>query len=535
MRVMASIHRPAVALSAGLPEQVLFEALLADVAARFADVPATEAVAEVERALARLVDFFGYDRGTYSEVAADGTLQVCASAAAAGFAPIPQGEYGANLPWFSDALRAGKRRRPAAACPRACRRRRRPRPSIARGSGCARTSPFRCARAAASPACCRSRGCAGGRLVRRDDHPPHHPGRGLRQHPGARPLGGGGAPAARAVLARRPGRRASATLTAAIAHEINQPLAAILSNAQAGLANLGRGEARPEVMREILEAVVRDDKRAAETIRTMRAFLRQDEGGRERIDLAEALREVLQLLATELGRQGIRIETRLEPGCWVKADKTQLEQVAVNLVLNAAAAMQACPPGERRLRLRAGPADHGRIAVEVDDAGPGIPAQHIDAVFEPFWTTRKNGLGLGLAICRSIVEAHGGAIRAVPNAGRGVTFRFELAADAGGQQGAEHPAPPAELGRTPAAAGPVVCVIDDDAAVRESLVRLLSAQGRSVVSYASADEFLEACTDRGDRLPPARQPDARPVGPRAAGAARRARRAAADRVPHRPR
>ena len=426
MRAMASIHRPALSLSAGLPEQVLFEALLADVAARFADVQAAEAIAEIERALARLIDFFGYDRGTYSEFEADSTLQVRASAAAAGFAPMPQGQFGADLAWFVGALRAGK----VVALPRLPEGL--PPQAKAEAEYCARIGlrshlsiPLRArGRVVGILSFARLQGEANawsaesitrltilgeifaGTLARaRSEEEAHR----LRM---------------RFWHADRVAR--VSTLTAAIAHEINQPLAAILSNAQAGLANLGRGEARPEVMREILEAVVRDDKRAAETIRTMRAFLRQDEGGRERIDLAEALREVLHLLATELGRQGIRIETRLEPGCWVNADKTQIEQVAVNLVLNAAAAMQACPPGERLLRLRAGPAGHGRIAVEVDDAGPGIPAQHIDAVFEPFWTTRKGGLGLGLAICRSIVESHGGRLWAENNEPNGARFIFIL-------------------------------------------------------------------------------------------------------------
>lgn len=488
---MASIRqRPALAFSSGVPEHVLFEALLADVAARFADIQAAEAIAEIERALARLIDFFGYDRGTYSEFETDSTLQVRASAAARGFAPNPQGQFGADFAWFVGALRAGK----VVALPRLPEDL--PPQAKAEAEYCARIGlrshlsiPLRArGRVVGVISFARLRAEASGwsaetitrltilgeifagTLARARSEEEAHRLRVRFWH---------------ADRVARVG-----ALTAAIAHEINQPLAAILSNAQAGLANLDRGEARPEVIREILEAVVRDDKRAAETIRTMRAFLRQDEGSRERIDLAEALREALQLLATELGRQGIRIETRLEPGCWVRADKTQIEQVALNLVLNAAAAMQACPPGERVLRLRAGRVDDGRIAVEVDDTGPGIPAEHIDAVFEPFWTTRKNGLGLGLAICRSIVEAHDGAIRAVPNAGRGVTLRFELAADAGagGSPGAERPAEPA---RAAAAAGPAICVIDDDAAVRESLERLLSAQGRAVVCYASADEFLE--------------------------------------------
>jgi FixJ family two-component response regulator len=281
-------------------------------------------------------------------------------------------------------------------------------------------------------------------------------------------------------------------LTAAIAHEINQPLAAILSNAQAGLAWLGRGEAPPEEMREVLEAVVRDDKRAADIIRTMRGFLRHDEGSRARIDLAEALEEVLRLLAAELGRKGVRIEAHLEPGCWVKADRIQIEQVALNLVLNAAQAMEGCAPEDRVVRLHAALAGEGRVAVEVRDAGAGIASAELASVFEPFRTTRKDGLGLGLPICRSIVEAHGGAIGVVPNPERGVTFRFELPAEARDTvEETPHPAVDAQsVPKIASATGPLVCIVDDDATVRESLSRLCAAQGWSVAAYASGEEFL---------------------------------------------
>ncbi|MGH8517652.1 MAG: response regulator, partial [Panacagrimonas sp.] len=283
-------------------------------------------------------------------------------------------------------------------------------------------------------------------------------------------------------------------LTAAIAHEINQPLTAILSNAEAGLAHLGRGEARPEEMHRILEAVVRADKRAAETIRTVRGLLRREEGSRERIDLALALREVVQLLGAELGRKGIPVELAVEPGGWVNADKTQIEQVALNLVQNAAAAMESCAERARALRVSVARTGNGNAAVEVRDSGIGIPGEHIEKVFEPFWTTRKDGLGLGLAICRSIVEAHGGAIGVTPNPDRGVTFRFELACDAGAAEAeAAHPPEPASArAATPAAAAwPVVCVIDDDEAVRTILVRLLAGEGWATAAYASAAEFLE--------------------------------------------
>jgi FixJ family two-component response regulator len=132
------------------------------------------------------------------------------------------------------------------------------------------------------------------------------------------------------------------------------------------------------------------------------------------------------------------------------------------------------------------------VAVEVRDAGAGIALGELGSVFEPFRTTRKDGLGLGLPICRSIVEAHGGAIGVEPNPGRGVTFRFELPAEAGGAvEEAPDPALDAQdLPRIASATGPLVCIVDDDATVRESLARLCAAQGWGVAAYASAEEFL---------------------------------------------
>ena len=286
----------------------------------------------------------------------------------------------------------------------------------------------------------------------------------------------------------------TAALTAAIAHELNQPLAAILSNAQAGLRYLERGALGAEEMRAaILKSVVRDDKRAADTIRAMRALLRQNETRRARIDVAAALREVLQLLAAELRRQGVRVETELGADCWAVADKVQIEQVALNLVINAAAAMQACPRDERWVRVSASRTDDGRVVVAVRDAGVGIAAGNLDAVFEPFWTTRREGLGLGLAVCRSIAQAHRGTIAVEANPDRGVTFRFQLPAatsDPAEAGAAAQEAAPQAPART-ATGAPTVCVIDDDAAVRGSLVRQLAAEGWNVLACASATEFLE--------------------------------------------
>jgi FixJ family two-component response regulator/signal transduction histidine kinase len=476
-----------------LLDRLAFERLLADLLARLASVSSDRIVAEIERALVELVDFLGYDRCTFSEFADDGTLNVLCSAAVGGFEPLPRGPFGASLRWFVGELRAGR--------------------MVALATIPDEFPP----EAAAEAEHCRRIGLRshlsiplriGGRVI------------GVLSFAGLRSartwpdevitrltiIGEVFANAMSRMRSEKEVQRLRArlwhadrvarigALGGAIAHELNQPLTAILSNAQAGLTYLDRGEASLEELRAILAAVVHDDKRAVETIRTMRAFLRREATGRARIDLAAALREVLRLLAVELDRHGIRIETEFATGCWVIADQAQIEQVVLNLVLNAAAAMAARPQNERLLRLSVSRAEDGRVVATVCDSGEGIAAEHVEEVFEPFWTTREEGLGLGLAICRSIVEGHGGVMRVDPNLDRGVTVRFELEGEAPGGTG-EMPGAPAAArasGAPAEAAGePAVCVVDDDATVRESLVRVLEAAGWTAMSYASAGEFLD--------------------------------------------
>ena len=491
-------------------DRLAFERMLVEVTSRFADVAPEAMVAEVEKTLKRLVDFFGYDRCSYGEFGPDGGLTVLCSASGPGVKPHPLGPLGEDKAWFLGELRAGRpivlpalpkglpphARAEAADIRRTGLRSHLSIPLHARGRtiGVLSFAGFRKARDWPADVVTRLTIFAelfASALAR------------ARSAEEARQL------RIRFWHADRVARVGA--LTAALAHEINQPLTAILSNAQAGLANLGRGELGPEALREILEAVVRDNNRAAGTIRTMRAFLRRDESGRERLDLAAALREVVALLSSELVRQGIRVETDLAPGCWVMANRTQIEQVVLNLVLNAAAAMEPRPAQERVLRVSAARTARGTVAVEVRDSGVGIAAEHLDSVFEPLWTTRKDGLGLGLAICRSIVEAHDGAIRVEPNPDRGVTFHFELSAEAAAS--ALQDAAEARKDRLPArpearAAGAEVCIVDDDPAVRDGVARLLAAQGYAALCYPSAVEFLArapgsevACVVLDNRMP----------------------------------
>jgi len=480
------------AAAAALLERLAFERLLAELSSRLANVAGPAVFAEIQKALQRLVEFFGYDRCTFSEFAADESLNILCSAAAKGFEPHPTGPFNTQLTWFFDELRAGR----IIALPEMPDGL--PAQAVAEAEYCRRTGlrshlsiPLRAGGRTAGVLSFagfrRSRSWPAEVIIRLGIIGEMFIGamRRARVEEEAQQL------RARVWHADRVSRVSA--LSSALAHEINQPLCAILSNAQAALANLDRGEVRPEEIREILQDVVRDDKRAADTIRTMRAFLRHDNGGRERIDVAAAMQDVLHLLAAEFRSKAIRIEARLEPDCWTIADKTQIEQVALNLLLNAAAAMESSPAGERLLQLSSARTGDGRIAVKVRDAGVGIAPENLEMVFEPFWTTRKEGLGLGLAICRSIIETHDGNILVEPNADRGVTFRFELAADEGAAAPQPTPlpgAPPEPAAPHVVAAGPVVCVIDDETAVREGVVRLLAAQGWSAACYESADEFL---------------------------------------------
>jgi PAS domain S-box-containing protein len=218
----------------------------------------------------------------------------------------------------------------------------------------------------------------------------------------------------------------TAAVTASLAHELNQPLAAILTNAEVGLQVLAGGNPDLEEIREILTDIVEDDKRAGAVISGLRDMLRRKETRREKINLAVTIRRIIEMLHSELLDKQVQFHLELEPDSLVLADKAQVQQVILNLVTNAVEAMQGQPAWQRRLELTMAHTDAGEALVAVHDSGPGILDDWHKKMFEAFWTTKQEGLGIGLIISRSIIESHKGRLWFANNPDQGVTFYFTL-------------------------------------------------------------------------------------------------------------
>ena len=232
---------------------------------------------------------------------------------------------------------------------------------------------------------------------------------------------------ARAELAHVARVTSLGALTASIAHEVNQPLSGIITNASTGLRMLASDPPNVEGARETLRRTIRDGHRAAEVIARLRALFSRKEPASEPVDLNEATREVVALMLSEL--QGHRIVLRMELAedlPVVIGDRVQLQQVVLNLLLNASEAMSDIDDRPRELVVRSGLDGSDRVRLDVQDAGTGISPESVTRVFDAFYTTKSGGMGIGLSVSRSIIESHHGQLVAAPNDGPGVTFSFSI-------------------------------------------------------------------------------------------------------------
>jgi two-component system, LuxR family, sensor kinase FixL len=215
-------------------------------------------------------------------------------------------------------------------------------------------------------------------------------------------------------------------LGVSIAHELNQPLSAILTNAEMAKRLLQRTPPELTLLGELLDDIVADDKRAGEIIRRTRALMKKDPGTVASHDFNALVRQVAQLAGNDAQLRGATLTLQCaDTPLPVKGDGVQLQQVVLNLIINALDAVSPCPPQERQVwvrTLRTGE----RVELEVEDTGVGLSAEARERLFEPFYTTKPAGLGMGLSISRSILEVHQGRLQAEPRAGRGTLFRCSL-------------------------------------------------------------------------------------------------------------
>jgi signal transduction histidine kinase len=220
-------------------------------------------------------------------------------------------------------------------------------------------------------------------------------------------------------------------LTASITHEVNQPITAAVTYALAARRWLSADPPDFGEVNEALAGIIKEGDRASEVIGRIRALMKKTPPRKDAVSINDAILEVVALTRTETANNGVLVRTQLAEGLPpVRGDRVQLQQVMLNLIVNAVQAMSGVGEGARELQISidAVPSEGG-VRVGVRDTGPGLRPESLSRLFEPFYTTKPEGMGMGLSICRSIIEAHGGRLRAIPCEPRGALFQFTIPAD----------------------------------------------------------------------------------------------------------
>jgi two-component system sensor kinase FixL len=214
-------------------------------------------------------------------------------------------------------------------------------------------------------------------------------------------------------------------MSASIAHELNQPLAGILSNAAAGQRFIDRGDVDQREIRELLGDIIADSRRASDVVRGIRGMVKKEKMARRSVDLNEVVTDALRMASPDALLHSCQLETSLDPNLpAIQADPVQLQQVLLNLAINAFDAMREIPTSKRKVVIATQSRGDGTVRASVRDYGVGVSEEMQNRLFDPFFSTKTEGLGMGLAIVRSIVESHGGTIRAENADGGGTRFEF---------------------------------------------------------------------------------------------------------------
>ena len=283
-------------------------------------------------------------------------------------------------------------------------------------------------------------------------------------------------------------------ISASLAHELNQPLTAVLTNAQVLRRNIEAMPAASEEVKETLSDVIDDTKRAAEVIKRLRSLSKPQRLLKESIDLAQVITEVENLLHSEFVMRQADLQLQLAADMpAVFGDHIQLQQILLNLLGNALDAMEQIDEADRHLLIRTRLARKGFVEVCIKDTGVGLEEEQHEKIFEPFYTTKSRGMGMGLAISRTMLHAHGGKMWAENNRDVGAAFYFTIpvANEAEAVRTTRHENLPGKdlPDRTS------VFVVDDDPSIRQAMERLISSAGYAVETFASAQAFLQRETD----------------------------------------
>jgi signal transduction histidine kinase len=403
-----------------------FEIFLAELSTTFVNVSGSQVDSHIELALQRLVEFLNIDRSGFAELSPDGKrFVVTHSYQLPAVSMCPLGNVEANFPWYAKTILQGEVfRLPDDLPPEAIQER----------EYCAQvglksnvTIPLKVEGTVV--------GGIGFASYRSHCNWPDELIRRLRlvgeifANAMARKRAEENTQRLRDHLARVARVTTMGELAAAIAHEINQPLCAIVSNAQAAQRLLAGGSADVQEAREALQDIATDGRRAAEVIARIRTLLEGRQPERAPFNLNEAIGEVAALLHHQLTRKGVSFRRALTAGLPpVHGDRVQLQQVVLNLIVNAIDALGHCEGRSREVVVESARSAGDMVLVSVKDSGPGIRSDDAERIFEAFFSTKAGGMGIGLAVCRSIVEAHGGRIWTEPNAGPGATFHFTVPA-----------------------------------------------------------------------------------------------------------